>query len=94
MSLEAVLGSYERIGKSPRIYEDRGTSSLEYKTPDAIKSLNKVTGLTDELLKEMEDWGYFQFTTVFRKLNRLTLLGAASRYLQEIYVAVVKSIKH
>jgi len=62
-------------------------------TLKALKDSLKI-GYTDKLLKEMEDWGYFQFSTVFRKLNRLTLLGSASRYLQEIYVAVVKTIKH
>lgn len=63
---------------------------------DALKGVKDAlkVGYTDELLKEMEDWGYFHFNTVFRKLNRLTPLGAASRYLQELYVAMVKTIKH
>lgn len=94
MSLEAVIGSYAGIGRPPKIYESRGDSDIEYRTPDVIRSLNKSTGLTDKLLKEMEDWGYFLFKTAFRKLNRLTPLGAASRYLQELYVVMVKSIKH
>ena len=93
MSLETILGSYGGI-RSPRVYEDQFSHGPEYKTPDAIKSLSRLDGYTDKLLKEMEDWGYFLFKTVFRKLNRLTPLGAASYYLQELYVAMVKSIKH
>lgn len=94
MNLEAVLGSYAGGGGPPKIYENRNDFSIEYRIPDVIRSLNKSIGLTDKLLKEMEDWGYFHFKTVFRKLDQLSPLGAASRYLQELYIAMVKSIKH
>lgn len=57
------------------------------------KAKNGFVGYTDKLLKEMEDWGYFSFSTVFKKLKKLTPFGQSYSYLQEIYVVVVKSVK-
>ena len=94
MNLEATLESevsYER-----RFTPRNPNESTEAYTPleETLKAALKTSiGYTDKLLNEMEDWGYFHFKTVFRKLNRLTPLGAASRYLQELYVAVLKTIK-
>lgn len=57
------------------------------------KAKNGFVGYTDKMLKEMEDWGYFYFSTVFKKLKKLTPFGQSYSYLQEIYVIVVKSVK-
>lgn len=50
-------------------------------------------GYTDKLLKEIEDWGRPVFKTAFENLRRVSPLGAAARYLQEMWVCMVKAIK-
>jgi len=51
------------------------------------------TGYTDKLIKEIEDWGTIYYKTVFQNLKRLTPLGWASRYMQKLWICVLKTIK-
>ena len=92
MGLEAVLG-YSGTGSSPRVYEDRGRINTDYKPPEIIRKMLGTIGYTDKNIKEVEDWGTIYYKTVFSNLKRNTPLGWASRYLQKMWVCVLKTIK-
>lgn len=59
----------------------------------SYKELDKLNGYSDKLLNEVEDWGVIYFKTAFKNLSRITPLGAASRYLETLWIAVVRKVK-
>ena len=60
---------------------------------DSDNPISGGRGYTDKLLKEVEDWGMPVYRTAFHNLRRVSPLGAAARYLQEMWVCMVKTIK-
>jgi len=62
---------------------------------DYVKEIAKVfkVGYTDKNIIEFEDWGTIYYKTVFSNLKRNTPLGWASRYLQKLWICVLKTIK-
>ena len=94
--IAAEYGQKSEKGVFVNMYKAFISKMYEYKASakDAMeKAKDGFVGYTDKMLKEMEDWGYFYFSTVFKKLKKLTPFGQSYSYLQEIYVVVVKSVK-
>ena len=59
---------------------------------DFFKNVIK-TSHKDSLNTEFEDWGVVYYKSVFRKLLRLTPMGATQRHLEKLWVYIAKKLK-